>query len=267
MLRAKVFSEPRQSELTLAVLAETSAIDCLLLDIEGTTTPVDFVYKTLFPFASAHVETYLYRHSADPEVKRLLSELRAEQAADAARDPQVGVWMRGTSDEEITTASDYVRHLVAIDGKSTPLKALQGKIWEEGFLSGELRGEVYEDVPRAFQRWKKAGKRIAVFSSGSVLAQRLLFGHSVAGDLAVNIGAYFDTSTGPKREAASYVAIANALGIEAARIFFVSDVAAELDAAQAAGMKTALMVRRGMANSTAKDTQHALLNSFDGVLP
>lgn len=249
----------------MAVLPENSAIDCLLLDIEGTTTPVDFVYKTLFPFASARVETYLYRRSADPAVKRLINELRAEQAADAARDPQIGVWMRGTLDEEIATAANYVRHLIAVDRKVTSLKTLQGRIWEEGFLSGELRGDVYEDVPRAFQRWKRTGKRIAIFSSGSVLAQRLLFAHSVAGDLTVYIDAYFDTLTGPKREAASYASIANALETQASCVLFVSDVAAELDAAQAAGMKTALMVRPGAV--VADDSPHVRLNSFDGVLP
>ena len=261
MFRAELFSRPGEFELRLPFLPKSSSIDCLLLDIEGTTSSVDFVYNTLFPFASAHVETFLHQHSADPEIKRLVSELRAEQAADAAKDPQLGVWMRGTAEEEIATAAKYVRHLIALDRKTTPLKTLQGKIWEEGFRSGELRGDVYDDVPRAFERWNAEGKRIAIFSSGSVQAQRLLFGHSKAGDLTKYIGAYFDTATGPKRERASYSAIATTLGIDAARILFVSDVEAELDAAREAGMQTAWMLRPGTPRP--ETTQHATIDDFD----
>jgi len=260
---ATVFSESSEFELNLPFSSKNSSTNWLLLDIEGTTTSVDFVYKTLFPFASAQVEGYLYRHSADPEIKRLISELRAEQAADASKDPQIGVWMRGTADEEIVTASVYVRHLIALDRKTTPLKTLQGKIWEEGFRSGELKGHVYEDVPNAFARWSAEGKKIAIFSSGSVQAQRLLFGHSVAGDLTKYIEAYFDTTTGPKREAASYAAIGNALGVAAESVLFVSDVPAELDAAREAGMQTALMARPGGAASN--DTRHVRIEGFAGL--
>jgi len=261
VFRAELFSRPAKFELRLPFLPKSSSIGCLLLDIEGTTSSVEFVYNTLFPFASAHVEGFLHRHSADPEIKRLVSELRAEQAADAAKDPQLGVWMRGTAEEEIATAGKYVRHLIALDRKTTPLKTLQGKIWEEGFRSGELFGDVYDDVPRAFARWSAKGNRIAIFSSGSVQAQRLLFGHSKAGDLSKYIEAYFDTTTGPKREAASYTAIAETLGIDAAGILFVSDVEAELDAAGAAGMQTALMLRPGAERPTA--AKHGCIESFD----
>lgn len=263
MFWATVFSEPYEFELNLPFSSKNSSTNWLLLDIEGTTTSIDFVYKTLFPFASAHVEGYLYRHSADPETKRLMSELRAEQAADAARDPQIGVWMRGTSDEEIVTASIYVRHLIALDRKTTPLKTLQGKIWEEGFKSSELKGHVYEDVPDAFARWSAGGRKIAIFSSGSVQAQRLLFGHSVAGDLTKYIEAYFDTTTGPKRDAASYTEIGKTLGVASENVLFVSDVPAELDAAREAGMRTALMVRPGGAASN--DTRHLCIESFEGL--
>jgi len=263
MLWAELFSRPGESELTLTSLPEKSCIDRLLLDIEGTTSSAEFVYKTLFPYSAAHVEPFLRRHSADAEVKRLMSELRAEQAADAAKDPQLGIWMRGTAGEEIATAADYARHLIAIDRKTTPLKTLQGKIWEEGFRAGELLGHVYDDVPRAFERWNAEGKRIAIFSSGSAEAQRLLFRHSKAGDLTKYIEAYFDTTTGPKREAASYAAIAKALGADAARILFVSDVEAELDGARGAGMRTAWMLRPGTARPEA--ARHATIESFDEV--
>jgi len=261
VFRAELFSRPGEFELRLPFLSKSSSIGWLLLDIEGTTSSVEFVYNTLFPFASAHVEGFLHRHAADPEIKRLVSELRAEQAADAAKDPQLGVWLRGTSEEEIATAGSYVRHLIALDRKTTPLKTLQGKIWEEGFRSGELLGDVYDDVPRAFERWSVEGKRIAIFSSGSVQAQRLLFGYSKAGDLAKYIGAYFDTTSGSKRDRASYTAIAKALGIDAAGALFVSDVEAELDAARDAGMQTAWMLRPGTLRP--ETTLHATIEGFD----
>jgi enolase-phosphatase E1 len=263
VLWAELFSRPSESELNLPLLPKKSSMVYLLLDIEGTTTSVDFVYKTLFPFASAHVESFLHRHSADSGVRRLMGEFRAEQAADAAKDPQIGVWMRGTADEEIATAAIYVRHLIALDRKTTPLKTLQGKIWEEGFRTGELLGDVYEDVPGAFAKWKAEGKRIAIFSSGSVQAQRLLFGHSKAGDLTKYIDAYFDTTTGPKNEATSYAAIAKVLGVAAPQMLFVSDVGAELDAARGAGMQTAWMFRPGTPRPN--ETTHATIESFDEV--
>jgi enolase-phosphatase E1 len=249
--------------LTLPVSPKKPAVTHILLDIEGTTSSVDFVYKTLFPFASANVESYLHRHLTDPELKKLLGELRAAQAADAAKDPQIGVWMRGSANEEIATASKYVRHLIAEDRKTTALKTLQGMIWEEGFRSGELKGHVYEDVRPAFLRWTKEGKRIAIFSSGSVLAQQLLFRHSIAGDLTVNIDEYFDTTTGPKREAASYAAIARTLRTDPEQVLFFSDVTAELDAARAAGMNTLLVVRPGAVRQS--ETTQTVIESFEDV--
>lgn len=235
---------------------ENSPVRVLLLDVEGTTTPIDFVYKILFPFASRRVQEFLRERFGEPEVRALIADLRKEHGEEN--------WNRRTSEEEIISASNYVGQLIEQDKKVTPLKTLQGKIWEEGFRSGELRGEVYEDVPRAFAQWKKEGKRIAIFSSGSVLAQRLLFAHSTSGDLTKFIEAYFDTMTGAKRERASYTAIADALGAEAGKICFVSDVAAELDAALSAGMQTALMVRPGATRPA--DAKHAWIESFDQLL-
>jgi len=247
----------------LAVLAENSGITNLLLDIEGTTTPVDFVYESLFPFAAERVEAYLRQHAAEVEIAGLVEELRREHATDRAKHPALGPWLHASGEEERISAAKYVRHLIALDRKVTPLKTLQGKIWEEGFLSGALLGDVYGDVPRAFERWKAAGKRIAIFSSGSVLAQKLLFGHSKAGDLTRYIDGYFDTTTGPKRKAASYTAIAMAMGVQAESVLFVSDVVAELQAARDAGMETALMLRPGTAQPEKID--HVCLKSFDEV--
>jgi len=251
-------SEP---ELSLPLLPQKASTFCYLLDIEGTTTPVDFVYKTLFPFAAERVDGYLRRHLGEPETMSLLEDLRRAHAAEWTDHPAIGPWLRRTSEEEIVSATRYVRHLITQDRKVTPLKTLQGKIWEEGYRSGDLLGTVYEDVPRAFMRWRADGKHIAIFSSGSVLAQKLLFGHSNEGDLTKYIEAHFDTTTGPKREAKSYSAIAGALRAESGNVLFVSDVEAELDAAKEAGIQTALMIRPGAAEAT--NARHATIKSFD----
>jgi enolase-phosphatase E1 len=201
-------------------------IRAILLDIEGTTTPIAFVHQVLFPYARARV----HDHLEQGDIALLRTEYDAEP-----RSPDLPAW-----DPEA-----YVYWLMDRDRKSTALKALQGRIWEAGYRSGELKGkgEVYADVRPALERWHKAGKTIAIFSSGSVLAQRNLFANTTAGDLSPFLSGYFDTTTGPKREAQSYRQIAAMLRQEPRDILFVSDVTAELDAASAAGMRTALCVR------------------------
>ena len=141
------------------------------------------------------------------------------------------------------------------------MKSLQGKVWEEGYRAGRLLGQVYADVPRAFARWRAQGRDVAIFSSGSVLAQKLIFSRSDAGDLSPWIRGYFDTTTGPKRESESYRKIAAALGLDPAAVLFLSDVAAELDAAREATMATALCVREG----PAPPASHPVIRSFDEV--
>jgi enolase-phosphatase E1 len=147
------------------------------------------------------------------------------------------------------------------DRKSTGLKSLQGKIWEEGYRSGELKSEVYPDVPPALERWKRQGIQVAIFSSGSVQAQRSLFRSTPAGDLTRFIQAYFDTTTGPKREPRSYQVIAQALELSPSDVLFVSDIQAELDAALAAGMQTALCVRG--AGPAPVASPHPAIHTFD----
>lgn len=263
MFWAAVFSKQTQSELTLPDLPEKSGVTHLLLDIEGTTSSVDFVYKTLFPFAAERVERYLREHFAEPKIAEIVNDLRREHATDVMKHPSLGTWLHTSGEEAIASAAKYVRHLIDADRKLTPLKTLQGMIWEEGFRSGELKGHVYEDVQPAFARWKREGKRIAIFSSGSVLAQKLLFGHSTAGDLTAYIEDYFDTTTGPKREPASYAAIAKRLRTSPNEMMFFSDVIAELDAAHTAGMNTVLMVRPGALRPT--DTTRTIVGSFDEI--
>ena len=266
MLRAVLYRAARHDELKLAPPFDSAEIRAILLDIEGTTTPIDFVFKTLFPFANARLEDFLRSHVQDAEIAALLEELRTSHQGHRG-DVTNGAlaWADGTNEEKIASASRYVRWLIAGDSKITPLKTLQGKMWEEGFRNGELKGEVYPDVARAFARWKAQGRRIAIFSSGSVLAQKLLFSHSTAGDLSAFLDGYFDTTAGSKREGESYKKIARAIGVQPQGILFVSDVGEELDAAQAAGMKTAHSLRPGI--PALEDLRHREICSFDEILP
>jgi enolase-phosphatase E1 len=232
----------------------------LLLDVEGTTTSVSFVYDVLFPFARARLGADARGALADtarPEdIALLREERRKEREADAP------AWVAASPAQELASAADYALWLMDRDRKSTALKALQGRIWEGGYESGALRAHVYADVRPAFERCRRHGRALAIFSSGSVLAQRLLFAHTVDGDLTPLVAAYFDTTTGPKREKESYRRMAEALAVPASAILFVSDVAEELDAARAAGMAAALCVREGGA---APARGHPVLRSLDEV--
>jgi enolase-phosphatase E1 len=210
----------------------------VLLDVEGTTTPVDFVLRVLFPDARERVGAFLEAHASDPGIARDLAGLREEWARDEDDRRSPPAW-----DGSTAAAAAYARWLMDHDRKATALKSLQGKIWAEGYAAGRLRGPVYDDVPPALARWTAAGRRVAIFSSGSVLAQELLFRHSNHGDLTPFLSGYFDTTTGPKGEAASYRRIAEALGEPPTAGLFVSDSVAELDAARTAGFATALAVR------------------------
>lgn len=217
----------------------------VVTDIEGTTSSLSFVKDVLFPYARARLPAFVAQHARDPAVRTLLDAARRElgrEADDAALAQAMQRWI----DE---------------DRKLTPLKGLQGLIWEEGYRDGRLRGHVYDDAARALARWKAAGVRLAVFSSGSVLAQKLLFGHSVCGDLTPLFDAYFDTTIGHKREPKSYESIATELGAEAPSVMFLSDVVEELDAARAAGMRTYLLARE----TVPADARHAVARNFDEV--
>ena len=242
---------------------ESADIRAILLDIEGTTTPLDFVVKKLFPFASEHVGDFLRSHFHEPEIETLLTQLRDARAGDAANGAPP--WNEAGGEAKLASAEGYVRWLIARDSKITPLKTLQGKIWEEGFRNGLLKGEVYPDVPQTFTRWKAQGRRIAIFSSGSVLAQKLLFGHSSSGDLSGFLEAYFDTTSGPKRDPKSYAKISRAMELQPDQILFVSDAGEELDSARTAGMETAHSLRPGI--SPLPDRRHPEVRSFDEIFP
>jgi enolase-phosphatase E1 len=230
----------------------------VVVDIEGTTTPVAFVYDVLFPYARERVSTLLARAEEDHAVRDDVALLAREHGADVRAGEQPPPWSKG--DDSLAAAAAYVHWLMDRDRKSTALKSLQGRIWEEGFRAGHLRSEVYDDVPPAFRRWHDRGQGPWIFSSGSVLAQRLLFGHTRQGDLTPLIAGYFDTTTGPKKDAVTYPRIAKAVGAAAPSILFVSDVTAELDAARQAGFRTALCVR---GDEPADTGGHPVIRSFD----
>ena len=239
------------------------SIRAILLDIEGTTTPIDFVFKTLFPYARVKVERFLLEHSSEPDVRADIEALREQHRADTGENLNPPDWIDDSREAELASATSYARSLIDRDSKCSALKSLQGKIWQEGYGAGELHGEVYPDVPPAFTRWSRQGKIIAIFSSGSVLAQRLLFSSTAAGDLTRNLRAHFDTTTGPKNTPASYLKIADSLATEPKAILFISDVERELDAAQAAGMHTALCVRTESAEQLART--HRVIHSFEEI--
>jgi enolase-phosphatase E1 len=247
----------------LKLLYESAEIRVILLDIEGTTTPIDFVIKTLFPFASNHAEDFLRRHFREPEIAALVEDLGIANIADARNGAPI--LLEGQGGQAAGAAAKYVQWLIARDSKITPLKALEGKLWEEGFNRGELQGAMYPDVAPAFARWKKQYRRIAIFSSGSILAQQQLFANSTAGDLSPFLEGYFDTSTGPKRDEVSYRLIAEALESATKQCLFISDVAAELDAARAAGMRTALSLRPGTARP--RIPAHPEIHDFSEIFP
>jgi enolase-phosphatase E1 len=230
----------------------------VVVDVEGTTTPVAFVYDVLFPYARRHTRAFLARRRHAAEVRADLALLRAEHAAESSAPEAPPPWH--DTGEPIDAATAYVHWLMDRDRKSTALKALQGRLWEEGYRTGELRSDVYPDVPSAFTRWDGRGCGPWIFSSGSVLAQKLLFAHTRAGDLTPLVHGYFDTTTGPKKDAATYGRIASAIGQAPGNVLFVSDVTAELDAARAAGLRTAWCVREG---PPPHDAPHPVIRTFD----
>lgn len=202
-------------------------VRAILTDIEGTTSSISFVTETLFPYARRHLAAYVAVHP--------------ETIADVPGDDPVATligWMD-------------------VDAKETALKALQGLIWAEGYADGTLQGHVYPDAVAALQIWHAAGLKLYVFSSGSVPAQKLIFGHSIAGDLTPLFSGYFDTTTGAKREAASYAKIADVIELPPGDILFLSDTVAEVAASRAAGMRALLIDRAGTAGD---------ISSFDEIV-
>ncbi|HEY4294584.1 acireductone synthase [Luteibacter sp.] len=224
-----------------------SDIRAILTDIEGTTSSIDFVKDVLFPYARLHLPAYVETHGEEPEVGHWLHE--------AAREA-------GLVEAGRTEIIDLLIHWIDIDRKSTALKALQGMIWREGYESKAYVSHIYPEVAGRLQSWHDQGLKLYVYSSGSVPAQKLLFGYSESGDLTPLFSGYFDTQTGHKREAESYRRIAGAIGLPPEQILFLSDIREELDAARAAGMRTTQLVRPPQALS---ENGHPAVADFDAI--
>jgi len=220
--------------------------NAIVVDIEGTTSSLAFVHETLFPFSRARLAEYFTAHRG--ELSAIVDRIRAEVGK-----PEL--------DTEGCIAQLLEWH--DADKKIGPLKSLQGMIWAEGFAEGVLKGHVYDDAVAGLRRWHAAGIRLYIYSSGSVAAQKLIFGNTEFGDLTPLFSGYFDTAVGAKREAAAYSAIAKAIGLPASEILFLSDVEAELEAAHAAGMAAILLARDGAPEASAFPVTH----SFDTIVP
>jgi enolase-phosphatase E1 len=216
----------------------------ILLDIEGTTSSIRFVYDILFPFAREHVGEVIERRGTDPAVEAACAQV--------ARDA-------GWTDWDVGRVLAEVRRLMDGDVKATGLKAIQGIVWKEGYARGQLRSHVYADVPPALADWRRRGIDVRIFSSGSVAAQKAFFGQTEAGDLLAYLNGHYDTTTGPKGDPDSYRRIADDMKLPPGEILFLSDVAAELAAACAAGLQTGLVVRPGNALA---ESASPVLHSF-----
>ena len=214
-------------------------IRVILTDIEGTTSSISFVHDVLFPYAAANLADFI-------------------QEAVARDDDEVKVQLRAVAEETGVPASDVDGLIAALqqwikeDRKATPLKALQGMIWEKGYRNGDFQGHVYPDAGEKLREWHDRGLRLYVYSSGSVQAQKLIFGFSSEGDLTPFFSGYFDTRMGAKRETAACQNILNELGVDADTVMFLSDIEQELEAAEEAGMHTVLLVRDESTPDTAR---------------
>jgi enolase-phosphatase E1 len=200
----------------------------ILTDIEGTTTSVSFVYQVLFPYAAKHLRDFILNRQDEADVRLELEAVRA---------------IIGQPDADTAAIITQLTHWIDTDQKITPLKTLQGMIWKQGYAAGDFKGHVYPDAFEQLRRWHAQGIPLYVYSSGSVDAQKLLFGHSDFGDMTPLFSGYFDTRSGGKRDSASYTRIADSIGLPASDILFLSDIPEEIDAARAAGMQTAWLVR------------------------
>lgn len=223
------------------------SIKAIVTDIEGTTTSISFVADTLFPYARARIEQFIIDNADVPEVIREIDAVRAEQGEQDASLARVG---------EILI--DWIDH----DLKITPLKTLQGMIWKAGYEDGSLKGHLYPEVAAVLREWTRQGITLAVYSSGSEAAQKLLFGYSEAGDLTPLFDHFFDTRIGGKRDTSSYGYIKTVLGLKGSEILFLSDVVAELDAAASAGLLTVGLDRECL---EAGFGDHLHVTSFDQI--
>ena len=225
-------------------------IKAVITDIEGTTSSISFVHDVLFPYARARMREFVRSHAVDPRVVPHLDEVRQLSKPNLDLDGVI---------QELINWIDQ-------DKKVTPLKALQGLIWEQGYRDGDFHGHIYADAYEKLVLWHAQGIALYIYSSGSVYAQKLLFGHTKYGDLTPLFSGYFDTRIGAKAEVTSYQRIVTELDLPADQLLFLSDIKAELDAAKAAGLKTVWLVRDGEVDKAAAHPQVHDFHAIDLLL-
>lgn len=236
----------------------------LLLDIEGTTCPTSFVSNVLFPYAKDHLRGFISNNIASNNVADILLETEREWSID--NDP-LSIELKTKCQQQHLSGHEaliqYLHLLINQDRKSTSLKDLQGLIWDQGYAKRELQVELFPEAAGCLKEWNKAGIVLSVYSSGSIKAQKLLYRYTTSGDLTQLFHQWFDTHTGPKKNASSYTKIVNALQTQADQIWFVSDNGAECDAAKFAGLKTLFSLRAG--NPDQNPRGHTVIHSLTEV--
>lgn len=250
---------------TVSIPVNTSA---LLLDIEGTTTPITFVKDILFPYIKEHLEDHLSAHWEEDECKQDVHLLKKQIEEDmrqnrACRVHTVDQTVHTDEEKAIREVVDNVLWQMAADRKSTALKQLQGHMWRAAYTSGRIKGQVYQDVIPAIRIWRSQGLKVYIYSSGSVEAQKLLFEYSVEGDVLDLFDGHFDTNIGAKVDSKSYETIAERIGCQPEEITFLTDVTREAKAAEDAGVNVVVVVRPGNMELTEEERAHYnLINSF-----
>ena len=228
----------------------TELISGIVTDIEGTTSSIHFVKNVLFPYAARMLPDFIRAHRGEPDVR-----LQLDAVADES----------GIGRDDIDAIIAWLLTWIEVDKKATPLKTLQGMVWELGYHKGDYRAHVYDDAVISLRKWHQRGIPLYVYSSGSIQAQKLFFGYSEVGDLTALFQNYFDTTFGEKRDVASYHRIAQAAGKNAAQLLFLSDIVEELDAAREAGFQTCWVVRAQDTTATPAQLRaslHPAVNSF-----
>lgn len=245
----------------------TMPVRHVLLDIEGTTCPVRFVSETLFPYAAERMASFLEARREDDTVQALVAQVAQAWRDDRHPAAQALLQVAPQNASPSDRVLPYLRWLIEEDRKLTALKDLQGLVWEEGYASGALQGPLYPDVAPALRRWRNAGLGLAVYSSGSVRSQRLIYGHSNAGDLRELFQHWFDTRIGSKQESASYRQIVTCLGVPAGSVLFISDSISELKAAAASGLAVLLCDRDDSLAGQPDVEEFSVIESFEGLDP
>ena len=230
----------------MAITYQGNQVKVILTDIEGTTTDISFVHEVLFPYSAKHLSTWVRNHLESPNVVDILQQVRE---------------LSGNLNADVETCLNQLMSWQAQDQKITPLKTLQGLIWQEGYDRGELKSHLYPDAVEYLQNWYDAGLILAVYSSGSIAAQKLLFKNTLVGDITPLFSTYFDTTTGSKIENQSYLAIADKLSVLPQEILFLSDSPKELAAATAANFNVCGLNRE----MAVVDSKFTYVNNFSQI--